>query len=316
MLAICSGSSAFSKSTSNIWKFMVHILLKSGLENFEHYFTSVWDKCNYVVVWAFFGIAFFGIEMKTDLFQSCGHCWVFQVCLHIECVTFTASYFRIWNRSTGIPSPPLALFIVMLPKAPLTLHSRMSGFSWVITPSWLSVSWRSFLYSSSVFSCHLFWISSASVRSIPFLSFIKPIFAWNIPLVSLIFLRRSLVFPILLFSSISLHWWLRKAFLSLLGTLFGTLWNSAFRWVGLSFSPLTFASLLYSAICKSSSDNRFDFLNFFFLGMVLITASCTIHEPLSIVLQALCPWNLILWIYLSLPLYNLKGFDLGHTWMV
>ena len=55
---------------------------------------------------------------------------------------------------------------------------------------------------------------SASVRSIPFLSFIEPIFAWNIPLVSLIFLKRSLVFPILFLSSISLHWSLKKAFSS------------------------------------------------------------------------------------------------------
>ena len=51
-------SSAFSKTSLNIWKFTVHILLKSGLENFEHYFTSVWDECNCAVVWAFFGIAF------------------------------------------------------------------------------------------------------------------------------------------------------------------------------------------------------------------------------------------------------------------
>ena len=58
-----------------------------------------------------------------------------------------------------------------------------------------------FLYSSSVYSCHLFLISSVSVRSIPFLSFIMPIFAWNVPLVSLIFLKRSLVFPILFQSS-------------------------------------------------------------------------------------------------------------------
>ena len=55
---------------------------------------------------------------------------------------------------------------------------------------------------------------SASFRSIPFLSYIEPVFVWNVPLVSLIFLKRSLVFPILLFSSISLHWSLRKAFLS------------------------------------------------------------------------------------------------------
>ena len=156
--------------------------------------------------------------MKTDLFQSCGYCWVFQICWHIECSTFTASSFRIWNSSTGIASPPLALFVVMFSKAHLTSHSRMSISRWVgvITPSWLSGSWRSFLHSTSVYSCHLFLISYVSVRFIPFLSYIVPIFAWNIPLVSLIFLKRSLVFPILLFSSISLHWLLRKAFLSLL----------------------------------------------------------------------------------------------------
>ena len=160
--------------------------------------------------------------MKTDLFQSCGHCWVLQICWHTECSTFTASSFRIWNSSTRIPSPPLALFIVMLPKAHLTSHSRMPGSTWVITPSWLFESWRSFLYSSPVYSYYLFLISSVSVRSLPFLSFTEPIFAWNVPLVSLIFLKRSIVFPILLFSSIFLHWSLRKAFLSLLAIL----WNS------------------------------------------------------------------------------------------
>ena len=45
-----SGSSAFSKSSLNIWKFMVHVLLKPGLENFEHYFSSVWDECNSAIV--------------------------------------------------------------------------------------------------------------------------------------------------------------------------------------------------------------------------------------------------------------------------
>ena len=55
---LISGSSAFSKSRVNIWKFTVHVLLKPGLKNFEHYLTSVWDECNGVVVWAFFGIAF------------------------------------------------------------------------------------------------------------------------------------------------------------------------------------------------------------------------------------------------------------------
>ena len=55
---LISGPSAFSKSSLNIWKFTVHVLLKPGLENFEHQFTSVWDECSYAVVWAFFGIAF------------------------------------------------------------------------------------------------------------------------------------------------------------------------------------------------------------------------------------------------------------------
>ena len=55
---LISGSSSFSKTSLNIWKFTVLVLLKPGLENFEHYFASVWDECNCAVVWAFFGIAF------------------------------------------------------------------------------------------------------------------------------------------------------------------------------------------------------------------------------------------------------------------
>ena len=247
--------------------------------------------------------------MKTDLFQSCGHCWVFQICWHIECSTITAS-FRIWSSATGIPSHPLALFDVMLPKAHLTSHSRMSGSRSVITPSWLSGSWRSFLYSSFVYSCHLFLISSASVRSIAFLSFIESIFAWKVPLVSLIFLKRSLVFPILLFSSLSLLLSLRKAFLPLLAIL----WSSAFKWVYLSFSSLLFGSLLFTAIGRASSDNHFAFLHFFFLGMILIPASCTMLQT-SVHSSSGNLSDLIPWIYLSLPLYIHKGFELGHTWM-
>ena len=147
----------------------------------------------------------------------------------------------------------------------------MSGSRWVITPLWLSGSWRYFLYSSSWYSWHIFLISSASVRSISFLSFIVPVFAWNVPLVFHIFLKRSLVFLILLFASISLHWSLRKAFLSLLAIL----WNSAFRWGYLSFA---FPSLLFTDICKASSANHFAFLHFFFLEIVLIPASCTMSQ--------------------------------------
>ena len=90
--------------------------------------------------------------MKTDLFQSHGHCWVFHVCWHIECSTFTVSCFRVWNSSNGIPSPPLALFIVMLPRP-----------TWLRIPGCLTLGglwrlsglWRFFLYSS-VYSCFYF----------------------------------------------------------------------------------------------------------------------------------------------------------------
>ena len=103
------------------------------------------------------------------------------------------------------------------------------------------------------------------------------------------------MFPILLFSSISLHWSLRKAFLSFLAIL----WNSAFKWVYCSFSPLPFTSLLFSAVCKASSDNHFAFLHFFFLRMVLITDSCAMSwistHSSSGTLSDQIPW-----IYLSL----------------
>ena len=60
---LISGSSAFSKTSVNIWKFSVHVLLKPGLENFEHYFTSMCNECSCVVVWAFFGIAFLRVTL-------------------------------------------------------------------------------------------------------------------------------------------------------------------------------------------------------------------------------------------------------------
>ena len=101
-----------------------------------------------------------------------------------------------------------------------------------------------------MYSCHLFLISSASVRSISFLSFIVPLFARNVPLVSLIFLKRSLVLPVVLFSSVSLHYLLKMTFFSLLAIL----WNSAFSWIYIF--PFLFACHVspFVSYCKASSD--------------------------------------------------------------
>ena len=226
--ACISGSSQFMYCWSLTWRIFSVTLIACKIS---------------VIVWLFehiFALPFFGIGMKTDLFQSCDHCWVFQICWCIKCSTLTASSFRIWNTSAGIPLSPLALIVVMFPKAHLTSRSRMFGSRWLITPSWLSESLRPFLHSSSVYSCHLFLISSASVRSIQFLSYVVPIFAWNASLVSLIFLKRSLVLPILLFSSISVCCSLKKAFLSLLVLL----WNSSFSWIYFAFCFSSFLRYL------------------------------------------------------------------------
>ena len=115
-----SESSQFTYCWSQAWRILSITLLK-------------WEIS--AIVWQFehsLALPFFGIGMKTDLFQSCGYCWIFQICWHIECSTFTASSFRIWNGSAGIPSPPLALFVLMLPKAHLTSHYRMSGSRMII----------------------------------------------------------------------------------------------------------------------------------------------------------------------------------------
>jgi len=96
-------------------------------------------------------------------------------------------------------------------------------------------------------------------------------------------LKRSLVFPLLLFSSNTKLYSLKKAFLSLLAIF----WNSVFNWIYLSLFPSLFASLR-SAICKASSDNHFSFLLFFFFGMVLFAASCIISWTSVVVLQAHC----------------------------
>ena len=217
---LISYSSGSLKPSLYIWKFLVKVLLKPSLKDFEHNLANMWNECNCTVVWTFFGIILLWDWKENWPFPVLWPLLSFPNLLTYWGSTLTSSSFRIWNRSAGIPSPPLALFVVMLPKAHLTSHSRMFGSRWVTTPSWSSGSLRPFLYSS-VYYCHRFLISSAPVRLLPFLSFIEPIFAWNVPLVSLIFLKRSLVFPILLLSSVFCIVHLRRSFyLTLLSHIF------------------------------------------------------------------------------------------------
>ena len=113
--AFTSGSPWFTYCWSLAWRTLSITLLACEMS------TIIWYFEHSLV------LLFFGIGMKTDLFQSCGHCWVFQIFWHIACSSLTPSSFRIWNSTAGIPSPPLVLFIVMLPKALLISHSRVSS---------------------------------------------------------------------------------------------------------------------------------------------------------------------------------------------
>ena len=198
--------------------------------------------------------------MKADLFQFCGHWWIFQICWHNDCSTFTVSSFRIWNSSTGIPSPPLALFVMMLSKAHLTSHSRMSGARWVITPLWLSGSWRSFF---AQFFCvfllpHLnifcllgpyhfcLLLSLFSMKcSLSFSNFLEEISSLSHSVVFLYFFAMIPEEDSLISPCCSLEVCIQT---------------------GISFLfPLLFTSLLFK-LFKASSDSHFAFFAFLFLG--------------------------------------------------
>ena len=113
-----------------------------GLENFEHYFANVWDECNCVVVWAFFGITFIWDWNENWPFPVLWPLLSFPNLLKYWLQHFNSIIFMIWNSSSGIPSPPLALFVLMIPYSHLTAHSRMSDSRWGTTPLWLSRSLR------------------------------------------------------------------------------------------------------------------------------------------------------------------------------
>ena len=131
-----SGSSAFSKSILDICKFLVCIMLKLSMQDFKHDLTSTGDECNCPWLAHSLVLPFMEIGMRIDLFQSCDHYWVFQICWHIECNTLMTSSFRVLNSSTGIPLHPLALLTVVLPKAHLTWQWGMFGSRCLTTPSY------------------------------------------------------------------------------------------------------------------------------------------------------------------------------------
>ena len=157
-----SGSSQFTYCWSLTWRILSITLLVCEMSAIV---------C--VAVWTFFGNCF-SLELKWKLtFSSNVTTAEFS---KFAGILRAAASFRTWNSSAGIPSPPLALFVVMFPKAHLTSDSRMSDSRWLITPSWLSGSLRSFLYSSSVYPCHLFLISSASLGPYHFCPLLCPSF--------------------------------------------------------------------------------------------------------------------------------------------
>ena len=130
-----SGSSWFMYCWRLAWRILSITLLACEMSGIVQYFEH--------------SLAFplFGIGMKADLFQSCGHCWVFQIA-GILSAAFSQHHllwFEIAQLEfiTSTSTPSLTLFVVMLPKAHLTSHSRMSGSGWVITSLWLSGSLRS-----------------------------------------------------------------------------------------------------------------------------------------------------------------------------
>ena len=120
-----------------------------------------------------------------------------------------------------------------------------------------------------MYSCHLLFIPSTSIRSTLCLSFFVLIFAWNVPLVSLIFLKRSLVFSFYYFPLfLCIDHWGRLSYLSLL--FFGMLHSVGYDFL-FSFAFHFFFSVIY----KASSENHFDLLYLSFLGMVLFIIFCT-----------------------------------------
>ena len=162
-----------------------------------------------------------------------------------------------------------------------------------------------------MYSFHLFLIYSASTRSLSFLYFIRPIFGWNVPLIFPIVLKRSLVFPLLLFPSSFMRCSLKKPFSSLLPIL----WNSAFSWMYLSLSFLLFASLFLQLFVRppqtTTLPSCFSFSlrwSFSLLPVQYYRPPAT-HSSSGTLFPGSNPFSLS-------PLQHIhRGFDLSGTWL-
>ena len=161
---LISGSSAFSKSKLEHPEVHSSRTLRPGLENFEYYFASVWDKYNCVVVWTFFGIAFLWDWNENWPFPVLRPLLSFPDLLHVEYSTLTAPSFRVWNSSTGIPSLPLVMFIVMLPKVHLT--SLPTGREFYLSVKWNLASLLSFFFPPTPFSVFLLFRELWSYKTV------------------------------------------------------------------------------------------------------------------------------------------------------
>ena len=116
---LIAGSSAFSKTSLNIWKFTVHILLKPGLENFEHYFTSVWDECNCVVVWTLLLSLLFSCKyFFLNLLRQNSHA-IQCTPLKYNAMFFSVfielfwSFIHVWRNAVDFPV--LVFYLAILP---------------------------------------------------------------------------------------------------------------------------------------------------------------------------------------------------------
>ena len=186
----------------------------------------------------------------------------------------------------------------------------MSISRWMNAPSRLPGS-LTLSFNSSVYFCQLFLVFSASVRFLQFLSFIMPIHSRNIPLISTIILKRSLVFPSYCFPLSLFNVHLRgPSYLSLL-------FSRSFHSVGYIFpfipclSHLSFPQLFV----KSPQTTTLSSCISFSLGWFWPLYPIQCYEPLSLVLQALCLLDLISWIYSSPLLYYHKVSYLGNICM-